>query len=264
MGRIGKILIGGLIAVSGPAWAGESLISGEQLRYNYAYKCNGERIIVAHCRDNDDSSYCQVVYPDRPEQNGNQVAPVEMRGDIAARLDACTRPKATSVASNAPEQPSQIKARAPTQSLGAPGLGKATWSVLDLESDYLTLFNKARLARTKTIGSGWFTTVYPRPKDYPDFNVSNVEFEQYRYEADCMKGMIRLTAMAFFDDDGKLIQSGAGPGKWGPMEPGTFGDRKFKILCGKPQPLALKSPVVGDGTYLAMYIASMLEHKGGQ
>jgi hypothetical protein len=264
MGHFGKILVGGLVAVSGPAWAGESLINGEQLQYNYAYRCNGEGIIVARCRDNDDQSYCQVVYPDRPEQNGNQIAPVEQRGAIVAMLDACARPKAASVASNAPEQPSQINDRAPTQPSGAPGLAKTTWSILDLEKDYLTLFNKLRLKRVANIGSGWFTTVYPRPKDYPDFNVSNVEFEQYRYEADCTKGTIRLTAMAFFDDDGKLIQSGAGSGKWDTMEPGSFGDRKFKILCGKPQPLAVKGAVVGDGTYLAMYTAAMLEHKNGQ
>jgi hypothetical protein len=256
-----RLLVGVSIAVSGPALAGESLINGEQLQYNRAYPCNGERVIVAHCRDSDDQSYCQVVYPDRPEQNGNQVAPVEMRGDIVAKLDACTRPKATSVASS---QPTAVKAKSVAQPVGAPGLAKATWSVLDLERDHVTLFNKARLTRAKTIGSGWFTTVYPRPKDYPNFNLSNVEFEQYRYDADCAKGQIRLTAISFFDDDGKPIQSGAGSGKWDTVESGSFGDRKFKILCGKPQALAVKGPLVGDGTYIAIYTALMLDHQSGQ
>jgi len=261
--RVRRVLVGGLVAVSGPAWA-QSLINGAQLQYNYAYHCNSERVIVAHCRDDSDQSYCQVVYPDRPEVNGNQVAPVEMRGDIVAKLDACSRPRATSVASSAPEQPSRVKAAAPKTPVGAPGLGKASWSVLVLENDHLELFNKARLKLVNKVGSGWFMTVYPRPIDIPDFGLTGVEFEQWHYEADCAKGMIRMTALATYDDVGKLLRSDAGNSKWDKMEPGTFGDRKFKVLCGKPQALAVKTPVVGDGDYIAMYTAEMLAKKGAK
>jgi len=263
MGRVGTILVGGLVAVSGPAWA-QSLINGAQLQYNYAYHCNGERVIVAHCRDDSDQSYCQVVYPDRPEVNGNQVAPVEMRGDIVAKLDACTRPKGTSVASSQSNTPSGANDEMTRPATGVPGLGKASWSVLDLESDHIELFAKAHLKRTGNLRPGWFTTVYPRPIDHPEVGINGVEFEQYRWEADCTKGLIRITAIAFFDDNEKLIKSTSGNSKWDKTEPGTFGDRKFRVLCGKPQALADKKPLVGDGDYIAMYTAAMLAKKNGQ
>ncbi len=101
---------GGLLFVATPAWTSESLVAGQPLEYNHAYPCKGERVIVARCRDEDDSSFCQVVYPDRPFVNGNQVAPIEMRGDIVAKLKTCSE------AANAPapaEQPaSAVKDKA--------------------------------------------------------------------------------------------------------------------------------------------------------
>lgn len=261
MGRVGKILVGGLVGVSGPAWA-QSLIDGEQLQYNYAYRCNGERVIVAHCRDDDDNSYCQVVYPDRPEVNGNQVAPVEQRGAIVAKLDACTRPKTTSVASS--DSGEAPHSNTTPQAVGAPGLAKASWSVLDLKDDGLTLFNKTRIKRTGSLGSGWFTSVYAQPKDYPDFKYKGIEFEQDRYEADCTKGTVRMTAYVLFGDDAKALYSYAGATKWDTMEAGSFGDHKFRVLCGKPQPLAIKTAVVGDSDYLQMFAAATFAHKNGQ
>ena len=133
-----------------------------------------------------------------------------------------------------------------------------------MESDQIELFTRAGLKRTGNFGSGWFTTVYPRPIDHPEAHILGIEFQQYRWEADCTKGLTRLSAVAFFDDHGKLIKSAAANSKWDTMKSGSFGDEKFNILCGKPQPLALKTPVVGDGTYLAMYTAAMLEKKDGQ
>src|SRR6185369_8067931 len=94
----------GFLFVAAPAWAGESLVGGQALEYNHAYRCKGERIIVAHCRDEDDSSYCQTVYPDRPFVNGMQVAPVEMRGDVVARLSACAQ-TASAPAQRTPSAP---------------------------------------------------------------------------------------------------------------------------------------------------------------
>ena len=85
---------------------------------------------MARCRDDNDSSYCQVVYPDHPEQNGNQVAPVEMRGDIVAKLDSCARPKPTSIASSESDGASRGNEETAPQAVGVPGLKKASWSVL--------------------------------------------------------------------------------------------------------------------------------------
>ena len=99
MNDLRKLAAGCLVLGPAPALAGESLIGGQPLEYNHAYRCNGERIIVSRCRDNDDSSYCQTVYPDRPYQNGMQVAPVEMRGDVVAKLNACGQAASASAAS---------------------------------------------------------------------------------------------------------------------------------------------------------------------
>src|SRR5690348_12354077 len=83
-------LAAGLLFTAAPA-AAQSLVGGQALQYNHAYRCKGERIVVIRCRDESDSSYCQSVYPDRPYVNGNQVAPVEMRGEIVAKLNACNQ-----------------------------------------------------------------------------------------------------------------------------------------------------------------------------
>lgn len=268
--RPSHVFVGGLIAVSSPAWA-ESLINGEPLQYNYAYRCNGERIIVARCRDSDDSSFCQMVYPDRPYVNGMQVAPVEQRGDVVAKLDACTR-KATSVASSgsSSSSPTAMKARSPTSASGStpPGLGKASWAMLDMDEDYATYFIAARISRAGGIGSGWFTQVYPAPKDFPGTSIKGVWYNQSHYQADCTKRLLKMTDVAVYDENGKLLESGPMPNPtWDPVEPDTTGQRKFNILCAKPQPLVVKKSVIGDYNELMANYLKLFEkvlEKNGQ
>src|ERR1044071_2886887 len=121
-----KTLAAGLLFVAPAASAAQSLINGQAVQYNYAYRCKGERVIIAHCRDEQDSSYCQIVYPDRPYVNGMQVAPVERRGEVVAKLNACSQ-TASAPASRSPSDPARSSANssAPSKSAAAPYRSKA-------------------------------------------------------------------------------------------------------------------------------------------
>jgi len=74
-------------------------VFSQSLRYNYAYTCNKERVIVGRCRRDsdqpgfpptkDENNYCQVIYPDRPRPGGIQIETVELRTEIINKLSAC-------------------------------------------------------------------------------------------------------------------------------------------------------------------------------
>jgi hypothetical protein len=69
------------------------------LRYNYAYACGAEHIIVGHCRHDSDmpgyapttpeGDYCQLYYPDRPKHGGFDAMGTVLRRDVMRTLDAC-------------------------------------------------------------------------------------------------------------------------------------------------------------------------------
>jgi tetratricopeptide (TPR) repeat protein len=71
-----------------------------QLRYRVYYQCNGERLLVDHCRKDDDGkgfgppttpreNYCLVYYPDRPRRHDIMVQAAEPYDDIVKKLQAC-------------------------------------------------------------------------------------------------------------------------------------------------------------------------------
>src|SRR4029078_501211 len=231
-----KLAAGCLLIGAAPALAGESLIDGQPLEYNHAYRCKGERIIVAHCRDNDDSSYCQTVYPDRPFQNGMQVAPVEMRGDVIARLNACGKvvsaPATSSSPAASPAKPKTTYAGKP------PGIAKQSWQMLDFDEKSATFFTKARIKRTGNLAEGWFTIVYVQPKDIPNTQLTGVQYNQTRYLANCAKCTDRLAEAAYLDEDGKII-SGAMIGEdlspFVQINKGSERWEQWNVMCGKPQ-----------------------------
>ena len=74
-------------------------LAQQTLRYNFAYTCNKERVIVTRCRRDsdqpgfppttDENNYCAVIYPDRPRRGGIEVETVELRSDIIKNLSAC-------------------------------------------------------------------------------------------------------------------------------------------------------------------------------
>src|ERR1043166_1289542 len=76
-----------------------TLASGQTLQYNHEYTCNGEKVVVGHCRRDDDTfnmprttdaeNYRMVFYPDRPKQGGFTVQRVELKSEIIKKLQAC-------------------------------------------------------------------------------------------------------------------------------------------------------------------------------
>ena len=255
----------GLLFVAAPAWAGTSLINGQPLEYNHAYRCKGERIIVAHCRDEDDSSYCQTVYPDRPFVNGMQVAPVEMRGDVVARLSACAQ-TASAPAQRTPSAPvtsaasgaSAAKAGGGMYKTQAPGVGQASWSLLAVTDEMALYFVKARLRRTGTKAEGWFTIVYPELKDLTPA-IKDVQFLQNDFTADCAKGNFAIRAGVYFNEDGDLVTGALLDAKPTRPTPGTFGQMEFNVLCGKPQKLFVNKVMDMDALGLVFIYKGFLK-----
>jgi hypothetical protein len=105
-----------LLFLGAPAYA-QALDNGAPLQFNYEYHCNGERIIVGHCRDSDPASYCEVYYPDRaPAHPGYQVSKAEMLGDVLKKLSACSdanhasnsSPRASRVAKSVHVDPADV------------------------------------------------------------------------------------------------------------------------------------------------------------
>jgi tetratricopeptide (TPR) repeat protein len=74
-------------------------VSGQEIQYNFEYTCGHEKVVVGHCRRDDDTpnfprtadadNYCMVYYPERPKRGGFTVQEVELRGDIVKKLEAC-------------------------------------------------------------------------------------------------------------------------------------------------------------------------------
>jgi Flp pilus assembly protein TadD len=79
--------------------SGSASFSTQNLVDNTKYECNGETIIVGHCRSDDDgpgmartqpsADYCMVYYPSRPKRGGFTVQEVELRSDVVLKLTAC-------------------------------------------------------------------------------------------------------------------------------------------------------------------------------
>jgi hypothetical protein len=250
--RMKSVLAAGLLFVAGPAWAGESLIDGQPLQYNYTYHCNGERVEVARCRDEDDSSYCQVYYPDRPYHNGMMVQPVEMRGDIVARLDACAR------AASAKPDDTRAAAAAPASAVKAPGLGSATWHPVTYTDEMAEYYTAAGIKRTGKSGQGWFTKVYSDPKDFGN-GISGVRFVQSLVRADCTSDSTRLVEIAAYDDQQKLKTEGPISDQFEKADPDSIAADELAVLCGRKEPAADVKPVAGDGEHLWEVTRIMLE-----
>jgi len=79
--------------------AGSVSFSPQNLNYKTKYECNGETIVVDHCRSDDDrpgmprtqpsADYCMVYYPSRPKRGGFTVQETELRSDVVSKLTAC-------------------------------------------------------------------------------------------------------------------------------------------------------------------------------
>ena len=267
-----KTLAAGLLMAAPTASAAQSLINGQEVRYNFAYRCKGERVIIAHCRDEQDSSYCQTVYPDRPWVNGMQVAPVEMRGDVVAKLNACNRaasapaPAARRARAPARTAPSKPTAKVPASyaKIGKPpGVGRANWYLMDFDKESATFFTWDRIKRSGNKAEGWFTIVYPKPIDIPEIEVKGVQYFQMHYVANCAKGTDSVSEAAYLDGDGKILSGATLTEAQSPfekVEAGTLAAEQLDIMCGKSKGAVNKEPIVSDGLGLLFVYVGLLKN----
>ena len=253
-----------LLFIAAPAWAGTSLIAGQPLEYNHAYKCKGERIIVAHCRDEDDASFCQTVYPDRPFVNGNQVAPIEIRGDVVAMLNACNQ-TASAPAQAQKSAPAAAATSGPVHvnkgAVPVPGVGQAKWWLLDYNHNMAVFFTKERIKRTGTSGEGWFTSLYADVQDISD-TTKGVQYLQVLYKADCKGGTFTIKESAYLNEDGNVITGVTMDTPPKRPDPGTFAEEQVNVICGKPQKLITPTAYDGEGHELMLFYKELLDRRG--
>ena len=142
-----------------------SALAQQTLRYNYEYVCNGERVVVGHCRADSDipgsiptrpeSNNCDVYYPDRPRKpNASEIPVTVLRSNVINMLDACgalgsKRSASVSHAKAAPAGAVQVPP--PTQpakaQAGPPSIGQAQKPFCD------------QILQLKTLAPGGFRSI---------------------------------------------------------------------------------------------------------
>lgn len=253
------------LLVAGPALARESLIDGEPLQYNRQYHCNGQRIIVSRCGSTQDSGYCQVYYyPDDPNDNRMLSQPVEMRGDVIAKLAACAtqHPPAATRMPNAKPAPASVSGRQAVSPVAPPGLGRASWHVVDSSDEAAIFFSGTWTQDRRKVSRGWFTYVFSKPQNYPDIKLTGVRFTQAFYVTDCSAGRMALVQLDRFGEDLERLHEVAIPQpQFDHPESGTIGGALLNIMCGQPQKLAADDAIVGDGYELKELYLDMLDER---
>jgi type IV secretion system protein VirD4 len=104
--------------------AGSSAVSARVIQFNTPFFCNGEREIVFSCRDDSDTSYCMVMYPDRTLQGGSTVQKAELRGDVIKRIKSCVNSRSTLASVPSLEQ-------SPARPASAPGAFASSGSIFN-------------------------------------------------------------------------------------------------------------------------------------
>jgi len=173
-----------------------------------------------------------------------------MRGDIVAKLNACSQ------VASAPH-PQQSDAPKSNNAVAAPGVGEASWWVMDYSDKEAIFFTKEGIKRSAGSGQGWFTAVYSKPQDV-SVTIKDAQYLQILFTADCTKGTFVDRAGAYLDEDGNLIHASALNDPPARPERGTFADAQLNIVCGKPQKLREPAPLNGDGQVLIYYYQSEL------
>ena len=205
------------------------VLNGAPLQYNHEYICNGERVAIARCYNEQDDAGCQVDYPDRPLRNGLMVQTVEDRGDVIRKLQACVAPRAASGSRPATQPP----AAASPGRARAPGLGEASWRVLYLNPTSASFFTPATIRRVGERAIGWFTDIYARQQAVGD-TIRGVSINQSLWEADCTRGTLHLAYVAYYRADGApILENPTDSLAPQPQRPGTTGGLKLDVLCGR-------------------------------
>ncbi len=238
----------GMLFVAAPVCA-QSLQNGEPLQFNTIYHCNGEQMIVGHCRDNDPASYCMVYYPDRtPAHPGYQVSKAETLGDVLAKLSACAS-AASAAASPVASTLSTKSASAAPGSISAakpPGLGKASWHALDFTDERGEYYTIAGINAAAKPPRGWFTIVFSDPQKEGSF--SGVRFVQWLVEADCANKGTRHRHVAVYDTKQKLLEQEQEPTQpFDKVEADSSDEHELAVLCGTWGHHEGDKPTVGNG-----------------
>jgi tetratricopeptide (TPR) repeat protein len=122
-------LLGLFLTAAGAKHAGFLATPPQTIRYNFEYKCDGETIVIGHCRKDSDQlgfpptrpedDYCQIYYPDRPKRGGFTAMGTELRSDMVRKLQACgalggapSQPRPAQPTSGAPQTSGQGAAQA--------------------------------------------------------------------------------------------------------------------------------------------------------
>jgi hypothetical protein len=159
---------------------------------------------------------------------------------------------AATIASNAAAKPAAIKARAPQAAASAlkppPGLGKASWKVVNMDGDTVEYYTTKGITRTGATAKGWITEVDSVPKAIGD---DSVTFTQTLVEANCAKKTTRAVQVATFDENQQMLSnSPVTNDPFATAEAGSMVDYEMKDLCGIKTDLTGSDPVVGDGSAL--------------
>lgn len=249
----------GFLSIAAPACA-QSLANGEPLQFNYEYHCNGERVIVGHCRDNNPGSYCQVYYPDRTSLHPPiQVQKAEQLGQVIAKLSACASGSNARTASRESSEPVRGRPASIGSSAGsntartvprlkAPGLGKMPWQLLNINYAVGIFFTKAAINRRETLPEGWFTEVFTDDQNIGP--LSGVEFLQTRYRVNCTDQTVEILQYAAYNLHAKLLKAGSTSSpEFTPIKPNTDQSQILGFLCGTGK-AKITDSFVGDGIQL--------------
>jgi hypothetical protein len=197
------------------------------LRYNYGYACNGERIVVGHCRRDSDmpgvapttpeDDFCQLYYPDRPKRGGFDAMGMELRGDLIKILKACgafgsTQPASkASQSTAAPQQrvapapaapPAAPSIRSGAAAVAAPGIGSAPWRNLAFFDDLAYFVLSANLQPGRRAGRGWFLVLQSDLRSSLDGRIAQTAIIQQLWTADCVNNTISMLQSSFFNAAG--------------------------------------------------------------
>ena len=235
----------GMLFVAAPVCA-QSLQNGEPLQFNTIYHCNGEQMIVGHCRDNDPASYCMVYYPDRtPAHPGYQVSKAETLGAVLANLSACA--SAASAAAPVSSAPAQTtSAAAPKAAAKPPGLAKTSWRAIAFSDEKGEFYTAAGIKRDGNLGRGWITSAYSDDQKFGPY--SGVRFVQRLVEVDCTRKTTRDLQLAGFDEKFKLLANEPQPDpQFQSVQPESFDADELSVLCGTWGKHPGDDPIVGTG-----------------
>jgi hypothetical protein len=225
------------------AWCFGSSAGAQQLAYNRAYVCGGERLVVTAC-GNDAEPTCMVMYPDRPRPRGFTIQQTERKRDILTKLSAC----ANGGGSQAQTATSPVT------------LGRAEWHIVTFDSSKAVLFTEPLVQRGSASPRGWFTQVNMSAMTYKG---QDVWFLQHLFAADCAQRAIVALERRIFDGSGRLI--GTMRLNEAPVvhpASGRVEADELSLLCGGQTALSRSKPIVADAQGLRSYFQDMAAQIG--